>query len=53
MGATESGAVGWPWPPDLDGPIAAPDQHKVIFENDRVRVLEVQQGLPVPVVLAP
>ena len=30
----------WPWPADLDGPLAAPDQHRVIFENDRVRVLE-------------
>ena len=30
----------WPWPPELDGPIAAPDQHRVIFENDRVRMLE-------------
>ena len=30
----------WPWPPELDGPIAAPDQHRVLFENDRVRVLE-------------
>lgn len=27
---------------DLDGPIAAPDHHKVIFENDAVRVLEVR-----------
>jgi mannose-6-phosphate isomerase-like protein (cupin superfamily) len=26
---------------DLDGVIAAPDHHKVIFENDAVRVLEV------------
>jgi hypothetical protein len=25
---------------DLDGVIAAPDHHKVIFENDTVRVLE-------------
>lgn len=24
----------------LDGPVAAPDHHKVLFENDRVRVLE-------------
>lgn len=30
----------WPWSPELDGPIAAPDQHKVLFENDRVSVLE-------------
>ena len=27
-------------PDDLDGPIAAPDHHKVLFENDQVRVLE-------------
>ncbi len=26
--------------PDLDGVVAAPDHHKVIFENDVVRVLE-------------
>jgi hypothetical protein len=25
---------------DLDGVIAAPDHHKVVFENDAVRVLE-------------
>jgi hypothetical protein len=24
----------------LDGPIAAPDHHRVIFENDHVRVIE-------------
>jgi hypothetical protein len=30
----------WPWPAELDGPIAAPAQHKVLFENDRVHVLE-------------
>jgi mannose-6-phosphate isomerase-like protein (cupin superfamily) len=27
-------------PDDLDGPTAAPDHHRVLFENDRVRVLE-------------
>lgn len=30
----------WPWPAALDGPIAAADNHRVLFENDRVRVLE-------------
>ena len=25
---------------DLDGPVAAPDHHRVLFENDRVRVLQ-------------
>ncbi len=27
------------WPPELDGVKAAPDHHKVLFENDRVRVI--------------
>jgi quercetin dioxygenase-like cupin family protein len=31
----------WPWPLELDALIAAPDSHRVLFENDRVRVLEV------------
>ena len=26
---------------ELDGPIAAPDNHKVIFENEQVRVLDI------------
>ena len=25
---------------DLDGPIAAPDHHRILFENDAVRILE-------------
>jgi hypothetical protein len=29
------------WDPSLDAVLAAPDYHKVIFENDRLRVLEV------------
>lgn len=29
------------WDPDLDAVRAAPDNHKVLFENDRLRVLEV------------
>lgn len=40
MGGTERDAASWPWPPELDGPIAAPVHHQVIFENERVRVLE-------------
>lgn len=28
------------WPVELDGVIAAPDHHKVLFENDEVRVIE-------------
>jgi mannose-6-phosphate isomerase-like protein (cupin superfamily) len=30
-----------PWPPALDAVAAAPGNHKVVLENDRVRVLEV------------
>ena len=29
------------WDPALDAVVAAPKHHKVIFENDRLRVLEV------------
>ena len=29
------------WPAELDAVIAAPDNHKVLLENDQVRVLEV------------
>lgn len=31
------------WAPELDALSAAPDNHRVVFENDRVRVLEVTQ----------
>ncbi|MFF0338734.1 hypothetical protein [Kribbella sp. NPDC004875] len=31
----------WPWPDRLDGAVAAPESHRVIFENDQIRVLEV------------
>ena len=29
------------WPPELEATVAAPDNHKVLLENDQVRVLEV------------
>lgn len=29
----------WPWPDSLDALTAAPAQHRVLLENDRVRVL--------------
>lgn len=40
-----------PAPDALDGAIAAPDHHRVLFENDRVRVLEtlVRAGDTTPV----
>ena len=31
---------GWPWDDALDALIASPDQHKLLFENDKVRVLD-------------
>ena len=41
----------WPWPAELDGPAAAPSNHWVLFENDRVRVLEtlIRAGETTPV----
>lgn len=41
----------WEWPDSLDGLVAAPDQHTLLFENDDVRVLEarVLPGQTVPV----
>ena len=35
-------ASSWPWPDELDAVIAAPKHHKLLFENERVRVLEVR-----------
>ena len=32
----------WPWPDSLDAVIAAPKHHKLMFENERVRILEVR-----------
>ena len=31
----------WPWPKTMDALVAAPSSHRVLLENDRVRVLEV------------
>jgi len=38
-GAAEPGA--WPWPDSLDAIFAAPDSHRVLFENEQTRVLDV------------
>jgi predicted metal-dependent enzyme (double-stranded beta helix superfamily) len=32
----------WPWPDALDALIAAPGFHRLLFENERARVLEVR-----------
>jgi hypothetical protein len=34
----------WLWPDTLDALIAAPQHHRLVFENERVRVLEVRIG---------
>jgi|SRR5262244_706274 len=41
----------WPWPDSLDAIIAAPEYHHMLFENERVRVLDVRipKGHTVPV----
>jgi quercetin dioxygenase-like cupin family protein len=31
----------WPWPEAMDATVAASGSHRVLLENDRVRVLEV------------
>jgi hypothetical protein len=35
---------GWPWADELDALRAAGEFHRLIFENERVRVLEVRIG---------
>lgn len=44
-------SAAWPWPDDLDALVAAPAFHAVLFEDDRVRVLDgrVAPGATVPV----
>jgi hypothetical protein len=32
----------WPWPDSLDALTAAPEYHRLLFENEYVRVLEVR-----------
>lgn len=41
----------WPWPEELDALQAAPVHHRLILENDRVRVLDtrIRPGETVPV----
>jgi hypothetical protein len=40
--AKPSVAGGWPWPETLDALVAAPRHHRLILENDRVRVLDTR-----------
>lgn len=42
VGAPSTAA--WPWPEALDAVQAAPRHHRVVFENDCVRVLDTRIG---------
>jgi hypothetical protein len=50
MGARPGDVSGWPWADELDAMVAAPEYHRLLLENERVRVLEVQiaAGATVP-----
>lgn len=39
-GAKADANAPWPWPDPLDAMTAAPRFHRLLFENERVRVLE-------------
>jgi len=45
------GAEAWTWPDALDALTAAPETHRILFENDAVRVLEttIAPGQTTPV----
>lgn len=34
-------SIEWRWPPELDALVADPHYHKLLFENNKVRVLDV------------
>lgn len=42
VGAEGSTPPAWPWPDSLDALAAAPHHHTLMFENDRVRVLDTR-----------
>jgi hypothetical protein len=42
MARHEDSTAGWSWPDSLDALIAAPLHHTLMFENDRVRVLDTR-----------
>lgn len=48
---TNNVPIEWPWPSSLDALQAAPRHHRLLYENERVRVLEVRipRGEIVPV----
>jgi hypothetical protein len=51
VGMTDNLKKPWPWPAELDARTAAPEYHRLLFENEHVRVLDahVEAGETVPV----
>ncbi len=41
MSAAEA-ASGWPYPPEMEGTVAAPKEHHLLLENDTVRVIDTR-----------
>lgn len=41
VAAEKDATVAWPWPDTMDAVSAAPKNHKVLYEDDKVRILEV------------
>jgi hypothetical protein len=41
IAAAKDGTVSWQWPNSMDAVSAAPKNHKVLYEDERVRILEV------------
>jgi hypothetical protein len=39
--ATNGSTAAWPWPDSMDAVSAAPANHKVLYEDEKVRILEV------------
>jgi hypothetical protein len=44
MEPTRASSKEWPWPEALDALVAAADYHRLLFENEHVRVLDVRIG---------
>ncbi len=41
VAANKAATAAWPWPDSMDAVNAAPKNHKVLYEDDKVRILEV------------
>jgi hypothetical protein len=39
--AAKDATVSWPWPDSMDAISAAPKNHKILYEDERVRILDV------------